>query len=982
MKKNLLYSLIAAGSLLAGGTIVGIAETTGDPDPSLLFTELGVKPAKGTTVGNISSIELQLPVWNFGENTPDCNINNIQDIKVLKGTEVVASADGIEPFIATSRLMSYTISFPEVKEAGEYTVSIPRGFFYEAKWSDADNAMVKVDGGHVSDKIEISYTIVSDAKPAIQDYVLVPADGSTVSKLDEIIFAFPKLTQAEITKNAGMNITLTNVDDPSKKATVDYSIHLFTQEYMGNGIKINVDPAITESGKWRLDIPEGIVVEDASGAKSPAVSATFTVEAVSAPAMNYTCSPESGSTIDETRISDTNGLTINFNFDENDGLEAGDDPFDYIVVKFDGVVLPKIGTLQITEKEGWAWIDNWGDPAATFRISPKVFTKSGKLEITIPKGALIIDDVENEEINYVLDFKNSKDTEDETPTYTWTADPANNGKIEMPGEQTKFTSFAFEINGADKITYDEWEDPNHDPVFGSQTKTIQVLYNGESVKNVADVNGTTDANIGYQLRNNYGLAEIVLAVNNQVFTKPGILEITIDKGRCTADEKYPTPEIRYTCTVGNVAEEKDYEVKVYPEMDITTLYEIDYFKDGFKIEFTNAKTVVPNMVKDYDDNDKPIMVLEKKPHLEIGSVIYYGSVEITEVKDAECPTFIITYPEMFDIDASLGGTINFSVDKGTFTVDGEYDSPAISQTWKLKRTKEVDTSYIFGPEGDVVNNGEGLYAMISFNIDEFIYLDRSNVVVKFNDEVLKETDDYILTVMNGDNKCIYLEFMTEKYMNPELTGAISIEIPAEAVSVSGVKIGAINHTWNVVLPKTFTYKATGFAPKYKNGPTYNSKDNRELTTDLPKVADLSEIIFEIPDAKTAKLWNKNFINLRSRDYMTYGAHAPEVEEVAGTEHPTFKFKFEDAPVEEDVIYELVFDYGAFYIDGAFENPNLDFAVILDKSNGVDEINTAGNTTYTVVSVDGKVVLSNGTLDQVKALAKGLYIINGKKQIIK
>lgn len=975
MKKNLLYSLVAAGTLLIGGTVISVAETTNEPDAApQLFPYISASPQNGSTMKSLNSVTLVLPVWNMGENMPYFDPDKISDIQILKGTTPVASATEVLPSEGSGSSLPYTITFPALTESGEYTLTIPEGFFYEAAWDETAEGFKKVDGARISGKITLDYTIDANMKAPIEDYVLIPADGETVSKLDEIIFAFPKLSMGEITKYDDKTITLTNVADPTKTATVTYDVYLFTPEYMGNGIQINVDPAVKEDGEWRLEIPEGIVVEDATGAKSPAVSATFKVVASAAAELTYECNPADGSTVGDDRVSSTNGLSVNFYFNDYNELVQGEDPFDEISVKFDGTPLPKIGKGQIAEKEGWAWRDNFGDPQATFLISPKTLTKSGKIEITIPAGAILLDDIENQEINYTLNFTSSAS---ETHEYTWTANPGNNSKIDTPvsSETVKFSRFTFTIPEAEEVSYDEWEDPNYDSTVGSQTRVMQVTYNGESVPRVTDANSTE----GYQLRDNYGSNDIVVAINNQVFAKGGMLEITIDEGYCTADGNYPTPGIRYTCQVGEIKVAKDYEVTVSPKMNIDEQYLIDYFRDGFKIEFTNAQTVVTNMVKDYDDNDQPIMVMAKPPHLAIGNVIYYGDVKVDEVKDAACPTFIVTFPDMFDYDTTLGGSINLSIDEGTFTVDGEFDSPAISQTWTLKRTKEVVTDYIFGPAGDIVNQGYGIYATISFDGDESISLNRSNVVVKFNDEVLPESE-YNLSVINDDNRCIYFELMNDRFMDNTLTGTLSVSIPDQAVSVSGVKIGAIEHTWNIVLPKDFNYTVKGFASKYLAGPTYDYK-NPAQTTELPECGDLSEIIFEIPNAKTAKLWNANYINLRSRDYFSYGAHAPEVEEVIGAEHPTFKFKFAEAP-EAETIYELSFNYGAFYVDNAYETPNLEFAVVFKKGSGVAEIIGSTAEGFTVVTVDGKVVFTNGTLDQVKALDKGIYIINGKKVAVR
>lgn len=835
--------------------------------------------------------------------------------------------------------------------------------------------------GDLSPSYSYTHTYTGGEAPEVKTEIAVksckPAAESVVKSISKVTLCFDiaklgdNMVLCDESKAYEITLTKAGSTEAIGATAVAYDETVYVEETMPYSI---IFPETTEAGEYTVTVPAGFFWAAPEMGEKPADAVTSEEITV-----KYTVDPNAKSGIQiytvlspvqaPENVASFEAVVIDFSEVEGQ-INFADEPA--VSITKDGQPLE-----GVTCNLSWNWeYGNMHTAQVTFEKDEDtyVINENGTYELTVGAGSITAGNDQCEEIKATFIVQN------EEKHYSWTATPANNGKIEMPSEEDGYTLFTFVINGAETVSYDEWEDPEHDPLYGTTAKAIAVTYNGESVKNVANVAAGGEENIGYSLRDNWEEPEIVIGVSNKVFTKGGVLKITVDEGRCTADDTNPTPAISYTCTVGEVQVVKDYEVKVSPAMDVDTEYTIDYFSDGFKIEFTNAETVVPNMVKDYDDDDNPIWILENEPKLKVGGVVYYGEVNVEEVKDAEHPTFIITYPDMFDIDTSLGGYINFSVDEGTFTVDGEYDSPAISQTWKLKRTKEVDTSYVFGPRGDIVNEGFGLYFMISFNIDEYIALDRSNVTVQFNGEYLPASE-YAISVMNGDNKCIYLQFESEKYKNPELTGSVTLIIPDQAVSVSGVKIGAISHTWNIVLPKNFTYKVTGFASKYIAGPTYDWK-NPDLTTELPAIADLSEITFEIPDATTAELWNASYINLRSRDYMTYGAHYPEVEKVEGTEHPTFKLKFSDAPSVDGKIYELTLNLGAFYIDNAYSSPNLDFAVNFDKTSGIEGIVADAENGYTVVSVDGRVIFVNGSLEQVKALEKGIYIINGKKVAVK
>lgn len=991
MKKNLLFSLFAAGSLLAGGLGAYAVSQTGQPATTRATLDAAgmvASPENGgstaTLPNSASSICQTISFIMDGIAIDDYDKGKVS-VKYAGETIPFSSYAHMEPWEDDDLADYYGWSFAPNGNYDGVNVRVNYQVFSKPGTLEIElqeGAFITEDGD-LSPAYSYKHTYGSGDVPTPETKIVVksirPEAGTEVKSISKVNLYFDILSIGEnqvlCDASQAEQITLTK-DGTSEVVKATEVIYDEMASYIEETMPYAVTfPEVTEAGEYTMTVPAGFFWAAAEMGEKPAdaveseeISVKYTIDPNAKSGMQVynilspAQSPETVESVEE--------VVIEFPEIEGQIMFAEDA---VVNITKDGQPLDGVSCIL-----GWYWGNGDMHTARVNFVKGNdevcVLSEDGTYELTLGAGAYYFNDDKCEEIKVSFIVKG------EAKEYTWTATPENNGKIDMPSDQTGYTKFTFAINGAEEVSYDEWQDPNYDPTVGQDIKVIQVTYNGESVPCVQNVAAGGDENVGYSLRDNFEEPEIVIGVSNAVFTKGGVLKIMIDEGRCTADGTHPTPSINYTCTVGEIQIVKDYEVAVTPAMDVDAEYLIDYFKDGFKIEFINAETVVPNMVKDYDDNDEPIMVLANPPHLKIGDAVYYGDVKVEEVKDAEHPTFIITYPEMFDYDTTLGGYVNFSVDEGTFTIDGEYDSPAISQTWRLKRTKEVVTDYIFGPKGDIVNQGYGLYAMISFDGDEYISLDRSQMVVKFNDEVLPATE-YALSVKNGDNRCIYLEFQGERFMDPELTGSLTVEIAAGAVSVSGEEIGAINHTWNIVLPKSFTYNVVGFASKYKAGPTYDYK-NPDLTTDLPAATDLSEIIFEIPDAKTAELWNASFINLRSRDYMTYGAHIPEVEVVEGAEVPTFKFIFADAPTVDEIVYELSFNYGAFYIDNAYDSPNLEFAVTYSKTSGVVNVTAIPTDGYNVVSLDGKVVLVNGTIEQVNALAKGIYIINGKKVAIK
>ena len=63
-------------------------------------------------------------------------------------------------------------------------------------------------------------------------------------------------------------------------------------------------------------------------------------------------------------------------------------------------------------------------------------------------------------------------------------------------------------------------------------------------------------------------------------------------------------------------------------------------------------------------------------------------------------------------------------------------------------------------------------------------------------------------------------------------------------------------------------------------------------------------------------------------------------------------------------------------------PEEDIEVVYNMTTGVALVGVGAADSYTVYTVDGKAVLVNGTLEQVAELVEGLYIVNGKKALLR
>ncbi len=815
----------------------------------------------------------------------------------------------------------------------------------------AEGAVVDFDG-NLSPAMTYARSYGKTDAKSVSVKQLKPADGSSVKTLSKVTVFFDlttledEMVLCDATEVAEIKLTKAGADSGIPAESVAYDETAYLEETIPYTITF---PEVTEEGEYTLTIPAGFFWASATEGEKPAdaleskeITAKYTVDpSVKGPFENYIV-------IEPAQAPE-----------EIQALESVSVQFpDLEQVFCNEATLTKDGHATNYEVYcGKNWDYGMNTVKLTFTIDggdDEIIRENGIYEITIPAGALQYGDQSNSE-PIVLSFKVNADKPVE---YTWQTNPANGGTTDMPSEEKGYIDFNFIIEGAQEVDINtEWTDPDYDPAYGHDSKSMTVTYDGKSIARVTNAYGDAVENIGYQLRSGWDGNDFSIRINKGVFSRPGVLNINIDKGLFLVDGAKPSPALSYTCTVGEIPDTKEFWTEVLPKMEIDRLYSLSEF-DAFTVRFTNADSAVLRTYKDLDDNDKPVELPELPPHLAIGDVIYFGDWSIQEVEDAECPTFIFRFPDMMEYDNGLGGWLNFSLDEGMFTLDGKYDSPAVSQTWNLERTKEIDTSYIPSPQGDIVNQGYGLFPAFAFSIEEDI---RTNgeCEVKVNGKVIEGIRPIV------QNWAVSFELTDEEFMDPTLTGTIEINIPAGAVTVSGIALEAISHTWNIVLPKEFTYHFT---------PEFISKGS---DTEIPATSDLSEIIVDIPDAKSVSVWNNNYINLRSRDYFTYGAKAPVSTEVITIDgHPAVKMNFSPAP-EADTIYELAFNYGALYIDNAYECPSMDYVVRFDKAMGVELIPSDAEGEYTVYTLDGKLVAKGG-FDLLKSLDKGVYIVNGKK----
>lgn len=777
-----------------------------------------------------------------------------------------------------------------------------------------------------------AYTVAEEAGAPEESNATIgifsdPDDGSTVKSISTVKLIIPMTgeTQFMPVENKLSEITITK-EGGEPVSAAEWGEPSMTGEEEELILPVIFD-VITEPGTYTFTVPEGVIAEYdfdgvATGYYNMEYSATFTVDANAASNLEYyTLKPASYATVNKLSY-----IQLMF---ERYTMEDG-----YIQTDDEGEQ-PTISNGETTY-EAYVSLDWSGEDCQTFNINPFdydmdediVITEGGVWTLNIPAGYFTFEGESSPAISasYIVD-------PNYIPEYTYEASPESGTSTELPDGYDLRVMFTFD--GVDEIGFDSYE---------GELATWVVTYNGESINRVENALGESEDNNGWGFSRYYGGNQMIIYVNRQVFTSPGELVISADEGAYTLDGN-PGPEINYTLKVGDIKEYKaEFTPSVGSEIDLTDLKNIT-------IAFPTATSA------EYVAENADIMLIVPGG--------YFSNPEVTKIEDATVPSFKISFTDVENAESRAGGDAKLTIYQGTFILDGVQECEDLDASWKLKRTSEVNTNWQPSPEKgyDIVNYGWGIYGALVFDNYETLRTTaefNDNIVVKFQGETLAASD-YVARVDEGFKLLINLE--ADKFCNPELTGELQVIIPEGCLTISDVPVPAIDYTWNVVKVKEYTYKVT--------------------PSPAEAVGSLAEFTVEFPEAETGVLYKKNFISLASDDYFTYSSTTPSsVEAVEGAEHATFKITFDNPPTVAGN-YTLYVNAEAFTLDGSQVSPAIEVNYKFDPSlSGIDGIGDGNNGTVTVVTIDGRVVLKDASASRLSELEKGIYIVNGKKTIIK
>ncbi|MDE6403255.1 MAG: hypothetical protein K2K86_05550, partial [Muribaculaceae bacterium] len=164
-----------------------------------------VDPATGSTVKKINEIKVIVPILDEEMSTMlSTDEAKIKAVTLTDGTNTYNPAEIGEPQAKYNDTwevigMEYPLLFTTaVTTAGNYTLTIPEGTFYEAAWDDAAEAYTEVTGGYITSEYKATYTVDPSALSPIEDYIVSPVSGSELETIDQIDITFNQLKYADV----------------------------------------------------------------------------------------------------------------------------------------------------------------------------------------------------------------------------------------------------------------------------------------------------------------------------------------------------------------------------------------------------------------------------------------------------------------------------------------------------------------------------------------------------------------------------------------------------------------------------------------------------------------------------------------------------------------------------------------------------------------------------------------------------------------
>ncbi len=712
--------------------------------------------------------------------------------------------------------------------------------------------------------------------------------------------------------------------------------------------------------------------------------------------------PADGSTVEDfeyATISFPNAKTVTFNQDE-----AADE-------------------ITLQRGEGWA---NYGWTIETvegssfpkFRFTPRMNVPAGNLSLTIHEGFFTIDGEYTNSLTYV-NFTNEKTLPD------WQASPEKYVINEAWGPQVAFSygedasikvidasgfSVKYQGNVLTKNDYMYMVEGGFlmfglDPKYGNTEGELTISIPAGALQ----VNGKTAPAMEYTW-NVVLPKEYTLNVTPQfaldALTPDQKLKFTIEFPEAQTAELYneysfSLRESKYTYTEnGTVAAVADAEYPTYEltfpaigkemsEAAFTLSIRFDAFiLDGVQgspdFEQTYTLTVTKKNVMEYTLTPAAGATVESIEAITIefpnattvefqgedgmtseismhnsASSYYTEYFTVEKVAGAAVPTFTLTPDQI----AKANGEYTLAIGAGQFLINGK-ENEEMSATYTVyKQITAEDLTYTIDPEaGSNIDNEYAADITVAFA--EGLEIDAESAdlekfSIKLGDTELVAFDDYTPEIWQ--NNLMFNINVQNK------TGKLTLTLAEGWAKIAGIDAPAISAEWNVIGKPTAPVVLT---------PLFDL-DGGLTPNDQPK------LLLAFPQAKKAEVWAPGYISFKYGFY-DYTGTIQSIEQVADAPYPTFEIVYQKVGKEiKNGKFTFALMKSAFLLDGK-QSPEFEEILYITISNtsGISSIFGDDVDTFTVVTIDGRVILRDADAAALEQLADGLYIINGQKVYLK
>lgn len=783
-------------------------------------------------------------------------------------------------------------------------------------------------------------TGISNAQDLLSPSSTVPAQGAVLESLSEIRLAFDgaiSISREDAVFNATIDCNGTTTAFPSAEFDGD----------SGGVMVIKLDTPITTPGNYTVTFPEGSFFVLMSFKLTEEIVLSFTIDSDGGEGPGEGGSDGPGGNEDQgvvpSQIEPENGAQV-------DVLQTVTLTWDFLrcsqgegfaTIEFNGES-KNIDQTMVAFKNGSSNIITGQSTPATTTFTLNC-TDPGEYTLKIPAGfaQLAVSNYTPSEPSAAIELHYTVEGgEVAAPEYT--VNPVSDSELSRLSEVTVTWGSSKLISGSGEVT---------------------LKINDQQPVNITDITDVTLGADSWMPGIIPGTPGNVNIRFNPAYTEPGTYVITIPKGFVTVtDAGAPNGEIVLTYNVIEktfVEPEPVATPENYSEVDQLDFITIDWgtsITEGSQFGgFTSTITVMKD--------DDYYFSSSVDGYIEGDKVEVYFYPEITEPGEYE-----IIFPDDYVIFTDFDEpNTQFSL---FYTISGEDIDPDPDPTTGVE-PRSIDPEN--GSQVDELGEIKITWAQ------KIINEGKGAVTLTHNGETVDITEDVESLGSFAETATTTIRF-SEPYTEP---GTYVITIPAGFVTLSDALVGLGDPNAELVL--TYTIAAPEFWYEPNDGTTPLTALPEEVKVYFGDRSDNLNITgnglatLTVSDEKTFDLTDKVSV-----EYTMVGS---------GFDIQTLYNASIDLTGYQDIygnclitLTEGFFKLGGVSIGGnvmgGSDSPEVWIAYVVEKTDGIRGINPETDGVYRVYDLNGVLVLSTDNANVLGGLAKGMYIVNGRKLIVR